>query len=236
MSQKVQSKPIVKESGFENPEVIVEKLSDFEQYLEHHKKLVGTILAIVILLVGGYFGYRYWMDLEETEAQKQMFPAVYYFEADSLNKALKGDGNNLGLVSIADDFGYTDAGKLAHFYIGSIYLKQGKYQEAIDNLKSFSSSDILVSARANCLIGDGYMELNDYKSALEHYKKAALHYPNKYFSPRYLLKAALAQELTNDYTGAINSYNTIVEKYYDSQEAQEAKKLRARVEQMTNTN
>lgn len=236
MSQHLKEKAVVQESALENPEVIVEKLTDFEQYLEKNRKLVSILFIAVVAAVGGYFGYRYWMEGEEEEAQKQLFPAVYYFEADSLNKALKGDGNNLGLSTIAEDFGYTKAGKLAHFYIGSIYLKQGKFQDAIDHLKEFSSNDILISARANCLIGDGYMELNDPKSALDYYKKAALHYPNKFFSPRYLMKAALAQELSQNYSGAINSYNQIEEKFNDSQEAQEAKKLKARLEQMTNAN
>ncbi|HRH36426.1 MAG TPA: tetratricopeptide repeat protein [Catalimonadaceae bacterium] len=233
MSQQVKEKAVVQESALENPEVIVEKLSDFEHYLEKNKKLVSILFVALVAAVGGYFGYRYWLSGEEEEAQKQLFPAVYYFEADSLNKALKGDGNNLGLVTVAEDFGYTKAGKLAYFYIGAIYLKQGKFQEAIDNLKDFSSYDILISARANCLIGDAYLELNDAKSALDYYKKAALHYPNKFFSPRYLMKAALAQELSQDYSGAINSYTQIIEKFNDSQEAQDAKKLKARLEQMT---
>lgn len=236
MSQEVKDKVVAHDSALENPEVIVEKFSDFEHFVERNKKLFGFGLTAFLLVIGGYFGYRYWSASEDAEAQKQLFPAVYYFEADSLNKALKGDGNNLGLLSVADEYGYTKAGKLAHFYIGAIYLKQGKFQEAIDNLKEYNANDMLISARANCLIGDAYMELNDPKSALEYFKKAALHYPNKYFSPRYLMKAALAQELDKDFTGAINSYGTIVEKYFDSQEAQDAKKLKARLEQMTKSN
>lgn len=236
MNQQIKDKPVIQDSALENPEVIVEKLSSFEHYLEKNRKLVSIIFGVIVALVGAYFGYRYWISQEEEEAQKQLFPSIYYFETDSLKKALNGDGNNLGLLSVAEDYGYTKAGKLAHFYIGAIHLKQGKFQEAIDQLKEYDVNDILVSARANCLIGDAYMELNDYKSALEYYKKAALHYPNKFFSPRYLMKAALAQELMKDYSGAINSYSTVVEKYYESQESQEARKLKARLEEMTKTN
>lgn len=236
MSQQVKEKAIVQDSAFENPEVIVEKLSDFEHYLEKNKKLVSILFGVFVALIAGYFGYRYWISQEEEEAQKQIFPAIYYFEADSLKKALNGDGNNIGFLAVAEDFGYTKAGELAHFYIGTIYLKQGQFQDAIDHLKKFTSNDILISARANCLTGDAYMELNDYQAALDHYKKAALHYPNKFFSPRYLMKAALAQEMMKDYSGAINSYTMIEEKFYDSQESQEARKLKARLEEMTKTN
>ena len=235
MSQEVKDKVSAHESALENPEVIVEKFSDFEQYLEKNKKLVSTIVVAIVVVVGGFFGYKWWVNTEDEEAQKQMFSAVYYFEADSLKKALNGDGNNLGLLTIAEDYGHTKAGNLAKFYIGAVYLKQGKYQEAVDNLKGFSTNDILIQPRANCLIGDAYMELNDHASALEYYKKAALHYPNKFFSPRYLMKAALAQELAKNYEDAINTYTQVIEKYYDAQEVQDARKLKARLEQMVAT-
>lgn len=236
MSEITKEKQVHNESILENPEAIIDKFGDVESYLEKNTKLISAVVALVVLIVGGYFGYKWWTDTQNQEAQTQMFPAVYYFEQDSLKKALNGDGNNIGLISIAEDYGSTKAGKLAKFYIGAIYLKQGKFQDAIDNLKDFQSEDILIGPRANCLIGDAYMEMNDHAKALEYYKRAALHTPNKYFSPKYLLKAALAQELMKNYPDAINSYNMLLEKYYDSQEAQDAKKLKARLEQMTAEN
>lgn len=232
MSQEVKSKEVVKDSALENPEVLVEKLSSFEYYLEKHTKEISIVVAALALVIGGFFGYKWYLSTENEEAQKQMFSAVYYFEADSLKKALNGDGGSIGLLSIAEDYGYTKAGKLAKFYIGAIYLKQGKYQDAIDNLKDFDSNDLLIGPRANCLIGDAYLELNDLENALEYYKKAALHAPNKFFSPRYLMKAALVQELMKNYPDAINTYDQVIQKYNDSQESGEAQKLKARLEQM----
>jgi len=228
----IKDKVVEKESALENPEVIVERLTSFEHYIEQNSKQLGIIAGVIALLIAGFFGYRYWSSTQDQEAQGQMFSAVYYFEADSLKKALNGDGNNLGFINIADEYGSTKAGKMASYYIGSIYLKQGKFQDAIDNLKNFSSDDILIAPRANCLIGDAYLELNDLDHALEYYKKAALHAPNKFFSPRYLLKAALVQELQKNYADAVNSYDQIIRKYYDSQESADAKKFKARLEQM----
>ena len=42
-----------------------------------------------------------------------MFQAVYYFEADSLDRGLNGDGNNLGFLDIIDEYGITDAANLS---------------------------------------------------------------------------------------------------------------------------
>ena len=232
MNQELKDKIVEKESALENPEVIVEKLTDFEHYLENNAKKLVIFAGVVALVIAGFFGYKYWMGTQNDEAQAQMYSAIYYFEADSLKKALNGDGNNLGFLTIAEDYSMSKAGKLAHFYIGSIYLKQGKFQDAIDNLKVYDGSDMLVGPRANCLIGDAYLELNNLDDALQYYKKAALHAPNKYFSPRYLMKAALVQELQKNYSDAISTYGQVIEKYYESQEATDAKKLKARLEQM----
>ena len=234
MSQEINSKEENKASVLESPEVLVEKLSGFEEYLEKNKKLIGIVGFGVLAFVAGFFGVRWYLDTQNKEAEEAMFQAVYYFEADSLDKALNdGKAGRMGFLSIAENYGSTRSGKLAHFYAGTIYLKKGKYQEAIDHLSKYDGGDLLITPRAHCLLGDAYLETDDKEKALEYYKKAALHAPNKFFSPKYLLKAALVQELMNNYDDAINTYTQIVEKYNDTQESAEANKLRARLQQMT---
>ncbi|MBL7866195.1 MAG: cytochrome C biosynthesis protein, partial [Cyclobacteriaceae bacterium] len=132
----------------ENPEVIAEKVTGIEQWIEHNPKIVFGVLGALILVVGGYFGWRYYIDSQDDQAQREMFQAVRYFEADSLNLALEGDGNHLGFKQIVEDYGMTPAGNLANFYAGAICLKQGKYPLAIVYLNDFKADDQLVQARA----------------------------------------------------------------------------------------
>jgi len=234
MNQEVKDTKEIAPSALDSPEVLVEKLSSFEEYIEKNSKLLGIAVGAVALVIAGFFGYRWYMNSQDEQAQKEMFSAVYYFEADSLDKALKGSYPSVkGLEYIAEEYPGTKSGKLAKFYIGTILLKKGKYEEAIDNLKEYNTNDLLLLPRANCLIGDAYLELKDLDHALEYYKKAALHAPNKFFSPKYLMKAGLVQELQKSYSDAIGTYDQVIQKYYDSQEATDAKKLKARLEQMT---
>src|SRR5690606_3114897 len=137
-------------------------------------------------------GFNYYKNNLNQEAQNQMFQAVFYFEADSLDRALNGDGNNLGFLDIAAEYGITKAGNLANYYAGVSYLKQGKYELARLYLEDFSSDDLLVQARAYSLIGDAYMEEKNYEEAAKFYHKAAEYKPNKTFTPIYLMKEALA--------------------------------------------
>jgi tetratricopeptide (TPR) repeat protein len=180
--------------------------------------------------VGGYFVFNDYKESQNTEAQKQMFQAIYYFEADSLSLALNGDGNNLGFIDIIEEFGFSDAAKLANYYAGVCYLKQGNFETAILYLEDFSSSDLLVQARAYCLLGDAHMELQKYSDAAKLYKKAANYKPNKYFSPSYWMKAALAYEKANDIESAKEAYQQVIDNYFDSPEYQNARKFKAKLE------
>jgi tetratricopeptide (TPR) repeat protein len=214
----------------ENQEVLQEKVMGAEQWLEKHPKIIFGVTAALLLIVAGYFGFNYYKDSQDAEAQKEMFQAVYYFEADSLAQALNGDGNNLGFLDIIDEYKFSEAANLAHFYAGVCFLKQGKFDYAILYLEDFSSNDLLVQARAYSLIGDANMELEKYEDAVKYYNKAANYKPNKYYSPAYLMKAALAYEKLNQNQKAIEVYSKIITEYWDSSEYQNALKLKARLE------
>lgn len=214
----------------ENPEALKERLVGAETWLESNPKIVTGIGIAILLIVGGYFGFNYYKGVKNDEAQKEMFQAVFYFEADSLDKALNGDGNNLGLLAIIDEYGITQAGNLANYYVGAAYLKQGKFELARLYIEDFSSSDLLVQARAYSLIGDTYMEENKFEDAAKYYNKAANYEPNKYFSPTYLMKEALAYEKLNQNDKAKEAYEKIITQYFDSGEFQNARKLKARLE------
>jgi tetratricopeptide (TPR) repeat protein len=217
-------------SIIENQELLQEKVEGLEQWVERNPKIILGVVGVLVLIVGGYFGFRYWVDSRDAEAQKEMFQAVRYFEADSLNLAFKGDGNNLGFEQIIEDYKWTAAANLANYYAGVINLKQGKFQLAVFYLEDFSSDDMLVQARAYSLLGDAYMELKEYDQAAKYYSKASNHEPNKYFTPSYLMKEALAYEKLNQTDKAVKAYDRIINEFWDSSEFQNARKYKARLQ------
>jgi TolA-binding protein len=214
----------------ENPQALADKLQGAETWAEKHPKTIIGIFVLIALVVGGFFGFRYYKDSKELEAQEEMFQAIRYFEADSLELALNGDGNNLGLLNVIEDYGVTDAAKLANYYAGVAFLKQGKFQVARLYLEDFSSNDLLVQARAYSLIGDTYMEEQNFEDAAKYYQKAADYKPNKFFTPVYLMKAALAFEKNNQNEKAVAAYDKIISQYFDAPEYQNARKYRARLQ------
>jgi len=188
------------------------------------------ILAVVVLAVVGAFGFYTWRNQQDSKAQASMFRAVNNWEADSLNKAVKGDGKAPGLTTVASEYGSTKAGNLANFYAGVAALKQGRYKEALDDLEDFSSDDYLVQSRAYSLMGDAQLELNKPKEAADLYAKAADHNANEFFSPAYLMKEGTARELAKDTEGALKAYDRVITEYPTAQEVGEARQYKAKLE------
>jgi len=214
----------------ESAEVLAEQISKSEQFLEDNKVVVFSIAGLLAVILASFFGYKYYVDSQDSLAQDEMFQAVYYFEQDSLDLALNGDGNYYGFLDVIDNYSATSSANLANFYVGSIYMKKGSFASAVPFLKDFTSSDYVIQARAFSLLGDSYMQQEDFVEAASYYAKAAMYKPNEYFTPVYLLKSGLAYEKLEDYAKATKQYETIVKEYGKSNEADKAKKYKAKLQ------
>lgn len=207
----------------ESPEALQQELTKVTGFFENNKS--SAILAIIVVIgaIVGYFGFSWYQNNQSAEGEKKLYKAVYAFEADSLATAAKD------LAKVSDEFG-GNAQNLADLYLGITLIKQGKYDQAIEKLKNFKSSDLLVQARSLSLVGDAYSEKKSYTDAIEFYQKAAEYKPNKFFSPGYLLKLANAQEANKQPKEALATYTEITEKYPQSAESVPAKKYKALLE------
>ncbi|MFN5331715.1 MAG: tetratricopeptide repeat protein, partial [Bacteroidota bacterium] len=132
----------------ENPEVLAQKLVPGEDFLKKNSKIVAGILIAAGVLIGGILFFQYTTETQNDKAQAEMFQAVYFFEQDSVDFALNGDGINKGFLSIVENYPRTEAANLSHLYIGSIYLSQKKFEDALTHLEEFSSDDYLVQSKA----------------------------------------------------------------------------------------
>ena len=223
-----------KKNQDENSEVIVdvqEVYSRTEHFIENNKKTLSIVVGGIIVVIGLYFAYtKIYIAPMEIEAQSSMFMAEKYFENDSLDKAINGDGINDGFIDIIDSYGGTKTANLAHYYLGLSYLKTGQFQEAIDELESFSSNDIMVSSIALGAIGDANLELGNIDEAIKYYEKAAANNENELTTPMYLFKAGIVYEEKGDYAKAFDRYTTIKNDYLESSEGRTIEKYLARAE------
>ena len=66
---------------------------------------------------------------------------------------------------VANEYGY-EAGNRAALVAATMLYRDGKYEEAINNLKNFDPKEALVGAAAMSLEGDCYVNLQKYSDAL----------------------------------------------------------------------
>lgn len=199
---------------------VEEVYSKTEQYVEENRKPILIIVGIIVLIFIGYFSYtRLYLAPRNQEASQLLWKAQYYMQIDSLDKAINGDDTYFGFDYIARQYGSTKAGNLARYYLGTIYMKKGQYQDAIDNLKKADLDDELVAAMDKGLLGDAYVQLGDYDKALTAYKEAIDHSDNELTAPMYLKKAALIYEKEGKKDQALANYKLIKDKYPKSSEA-----------------
>lgn len=208
---------------------VEEALSKSEHFIEKNQKIITYVVGGLIVLVLAYFGYQKFIQMpKEKSAQVAMFKAEYYFEKDSLNLALNGDGESYGFLDIVDDYSSTDAGNLAHYYAGICYLNLGDYNEAIDYLKGFSGTGEILPGMATGAIGDAYMQLGDVDKAIKYYLDAANQSKNEFVSPSFLIKAGWSYELAGDWQKAHDVYSEIKKDYPKSREARDIDKAIAK--------
>ncbi|MES2372990.1 MAG: tetratricopeptide repeat protein [Bacteroidota bacterium] len=192
-----------------------EALVKVQGFWERFQKPVLIIVAVLIVGIGGWFGYQeYIVKPKEEKAADALFKAQQYFSMDSSNLVLKGDGQNKGVLYVISTYGGTKAANLAKYYAGVSYLKLGDFNNAVKYLKDFSTDAKQIQLLAYGCLGDAYSELKNNSEAIANYKKAAGTFEkDETNSAEYLFRAALLEEASGKPTEALALYKELKDKF-----------------------
>jgi tetratricopeptide (TPR) repeat protein len=185
-------------------------------FWEKNSKTIIIVSVAVIVIVGGYLGYKNLIQLpKEQKANEELFAAESNFRKDSFNLALNGSGSTPGFLKVISKYSGTKAANLAHYYAGASYLQMGEYQKAVDQLSDFSANGAKqVEAKAEGLLGDAYAELKKNDDAITHYKNAGTIFEeDQAISSEYLFRGAMLSEMTGKTDQAIELYQILKDKY-----------------------
>jgi tetratricopeptide (TPR) repeat protein len=214
----------------DNLQELESALKRTEQFIEDNQKKITYVVGGIIVLVAAFLAFnKFYLQPKEEEALTQMFMAENYFEKDSFNLAINGDGNYLGFLDIIDDYGLTKSANRAKYYVGISYLHLGQYEDAVDYLKKFKTDDLLLGPLKAGAIGDAMLELGKSEDALSQYKKAYSETDNELTTPVYKMKAAKLLESMNKLDEALKLYEEIKKDYPESAEGSTIDRYIARV-------
>ncbi len=183
-------------------------------FAKNQNVIIGALAAVLVLVVA-FVGYQqYYLPGQNLEAQNAIYGAQEAFKAGKWNETLNGElPAYQGVLAVANQYGSTKAGKLAHYYAGLSYLNLGDFDNAITHLQQFDSDDVLLGAYALGALGDAYAEKGDMDKAIQYYKDAANHSDNVQSAPAFLLKSALALETQGKNKDALDQLTKLKSQY-----------------------
>lgn len=205
-------------------------LYKLQQGFEKNQKAIISVVAVIAIAVGGFFGYKYFiLAPKEEKAATALSYAQQWFAIDSFNLVLNGNGLNGGALDVIKKYSGTQSANLAHYYAGISYLNTKDPQNAIKQLAAFDGKGTPIQYMAFGAMGDAYMDAKNIEKGIEYYKKAASDKKNQFIAPLYLFRAGLACELKGKKEDAQKFYREIKTDFPYSQQAQDIDKYLARL-------
>ncbi|HUL43804.1 MAG TPA: tetratricopeptide repeat protein [Bacteroidota bacterium] len=194
-----------------------------------NKKTIGYALTALAVLVVGIIIYTNNQRTNNAKAAAELgkvFPIYDAGENDTrqYKVAVEGaaDRGIMGLRAIVDNYGSTEAGELARFYLASAYYNLGQYDDALKQYESFSNGSDLLKSSADAGIGRCYEAKQDLGKAATYFEKAAGVSKNSPMTPEYLNSAARCYGLSGEKEKAVTLLKRLKKDYPTSTFARDA--------------
>ena len=182
-------------------------LTDAGTKIADNKKII--FIAVGVILVVAAFVLSYLFIYKNPHVEKA-FEAYNGVETQATNDSVAA----AQYMEVADQYDSDAAGKLAALSAGEALYNQGRYEEAAQYLKKFSSKDDVLEANALVLTGDCYVNLENYDEAINYFQKAVRKANgNPQIVPRVLLKEANVYDAQGNYGKALECYQQIKENF-----------------------
>ena len=209
----------------QNLENVQEALNTTSAWIEaNQNKLTWAITAVVVVVLAVIAINTYVLKPKAQEANNENAKAVVYFTQGNYELALNGDeADCMGFEAIANDYKCSKAGKLAALYAGVCYYQLGDYSAAAEYLAKFSAKDLNIEPAALQLLGDAYVQLEEYNKAAKAFSVAAKS-GNELIAPMSLKKLGFVQMELGNSAAALKAFETIKNEYPASLEAQDIEK------------
>ncbi|RPI13968.1 MAG: tetratricopeptide repeat protein [Ignavibacteriae bacterium] len=141
---------------------------------ENKKKIYMIVGIIVVLVVVGYL-YTSNRQTKSDDAETKLSNVITLIDENKYQEAINGDPatSTTGLNDIISNYGSTESGETAKFYLANCYYNLKDYDNALRNFEAYSGSNDII--KASCLSGQAavYESKGDLKKAGELYEKSA---------------------------------------------------------------
>lgn len=189
-------------------ENINEHLTQAGMKIQENKKIIFWVIGIIVAAGAFVCGYLFIYKNPRVNKSWEEYAKVEMQSMGNDSVALAG------FKKVSSAYGSDGAGSVAALRAGITLYNQGKYQEALDMFKKADVSEPVLKASATRLIGDCYVNLKKYDSALDWFDKAISQANgNPQLVPVIMMKKANIYEEQKKYAEALDTYEKIKEDY-----------------------
>ena len=200
-------------------------------------KLYAGMAVVITAIIGGMYYFMTSAAEANQEAALELSRIRPVFESGEFEAALTADtvspvGQDkvMGLLEIADQYGDTDAGKVAALMAGNCLVNLGRYDEAQQQFQlAQSSSSTVIEVGALQGLAVCAEASDDMNGAAELYEQAAKRGVKSGLEAPCYYKAGLCYERSGNKERAAELYRTVAKQYESSEVAPSAQTGLARL-------
>jgi tetratricopeptide (TPR) repeat protein len=195
-------------------------------WYETNKKLLTNVgIAIAVLIAGGWF----YINNNRTNNEKAAneFAKVFsYYDNGQFQLAINGlpEKNVRGLQAIVNDYGSTQYGNIARFYLANSYFNTGDYDKALKAYDDASLDAPILEASRIAGIAACYEAKFNHADAAKYFEKAGKSNANDPNTAEYLSNAARNYAKAGNKEQAIELYKLIKKEHSSSAAARDAER------------
>jgi len=141
---------------------------------ENRKKVLmaGGLIAVLVIV---FFLYTSNKKSKNEEANSKISSVITLIQAGKYNEAINGDqpAGISGLNDIVNNYGSTETGQTAKFFLANCYYELKDYDNALKNYNDYSGGNDVI--KSSCISGAAavFESKGDLKQAADNYEKAA---------------------------------------------------------------
>lgn len=210
----------------------LEQLTATESFFDKNKKYLIIAGGALLVIIVGFIAYqKAVVEPHAEESNDAYWNAFYEYQFnDSTELAYEGNDNFSGFEELSSDYDGTPGGEIATYGMATHAMDNGEWDDALSYLEDCDIDDIMLGNIVLGMMGDCYVELEDYETAAEKFEEAAAREPNEFTTPMYLKKAGLVYETLGQNDQAIVAYQKIKDNWSEAVEASDIDKYIVRAQ------
>jgi tetratricopeptide (TPR) repeat protein len=195
-------------------------------WYQTNKKIITNVGIALVVIIAGSWWYINQQTQKNDKAANEFAKVYTFFDNGQYQLALSGvpERNIRGLQAIVDDYGSTEYGNLAKFYLANCNYNLGEYDKALAEFEDASMKTDLLEASRLAGIAACYETKTQFADAAKYFERAGKISELNPNTPEYLADAARNYAKAGNKEQAIELYKYIKKEHASSSVAREVER------------